>query len=137
MRPVWKIWSWRNEVRHGTTILDLSIRERIISNLVRKVDQAFNSSNSHQLGRRTVVVNIAWQFSEAGCVKINTDGAARGNLAFKAELWGILCGLELAWSEGFCYIEIESDSKSAIYVLTKDGIAVREGHLITWIQTWL
>ncbi|XP_061344134.1 uncharacterized protein LOC133290088 [Gastrolobium bilobum] len=110
------------------------------------------SSKSHQLGKRTVVMKISWQFPIEGYVKLNTDGTARGNpgpaacggvirdssgrwlhgfacklgvcSAFKAELRGILRGLKIAWGEGFHNIEVESDSKSVISVLTKDGAAV-------------
>ncbi|XP_061373767.1 glutathione S-transferase T2-like [Gastrolobium bilobum] len=103
--------------------------------------------------------------AEEGYVKINTDGAARGNpglaacgrvlrnsqglwlrgyairlgrcTAFRAELWGIWHGLKEAWNAGYKHVIIESDSLVAITGLTKGGATVREVRLLSRIRTWI
>ncbi|XP_061361302.1 uncharacterized protein LOC133305184 [Gastrolobium bilobum] len=122
-------WGERNKLRHGSTIPSWINREIIIRNLVKEIDDVFSNPNSHQLGRGTVIINISRLFPKDCYIKINTDGASRGKLghvayggvlcdsndkwlsgfafklgtcsSYKAELWGILRGLELAWNEGF------------------------------------
>ncbi|XP_061369203.1 uncharacterized protein LOC133312077 [Gastrolobium bilobum] len=139
-------WMWRNDHVHGNVLPLVTVRESTICNLVRDIKDA--------------------SFPGDGVVKINTDGVARGNpglaaygglirnsqgrwlggfayklgllcSSFKAELWGVLRGLELAWNEGNRNIIIESDSSSVITVLTRSGEAVRECHLIARFRTWI
>lgn len=56
--------------------------------------------------------------------------------AFIAELWGMLCGLEVAWDLGIQKLEVESDSQTIISCIIA---AKRDGHrhtLICLILDW-
>ncbi|XP_061347266.1 uncharacterized protein LOC133292825 [Gastrolobium bilobum] len=161
----WKNWKWRNELVHGSAFPCLNVRKRIICSSARDINNALASAQERLPVKFSMKMDITWQYPTDGSVIINIDGAVRGNpglaacgglirnsqgrwlggfayklgicSSFKAELWGVLRGLELAWNEGFRNIIIESDSSSVITVLTKSGVAVRECHLIARIQTWI
>ena len=47
-----------------------------------------------------------------------------------AELWGVLRGLEMAWEAGWRHVVVESDCQSVIALLSKQGNAARESHLV-------
>lgn len=92
--------------------------------------------------------DIRWSFPHTGWVKLNSNGASKGNPgdggcgglihdeidkwlrgytchigtcnAYNAEFWGILIDLNLAWNSRFCHIIVESDSMSIINVLSQN-----------------
>ncbi|XP_061371166.1 uncharacterized protein LOC133313770 [Gastrolobium bilobum] len=43
----------------------------------------------------------------------------------------------MAWSSGYRNVMIESDSSSVITLLSMNGIAIRECHLISRIRIWI
>ncbi|WCJ39427.1 Polynucleotidyl transferase ribonuclease H-like superfamily protein [Euphorbia peplus] len=89
---------------------------------------------------------IAWKPPELGWVKLNTDGACKGNPGFAsagglirdcngkwcggfgvnigfctsslAELWGVYFGLRLAWDKGYRKVIVEMDSKVVMNWIT-------------------
>lgn len=89
--------------------------------------------------------HVKWSFPPEDWQKINTDGASKGNpgmagcggvirddcgwwvasfgmnvgccSAFKAELWGILKGVELSWNQGIRKLVVESVSLYIISLL--------------------
>ncbi|KAK4282627.1 hypothetical protein QN277_013982 [Acacia crassicarpa] len=160
----WKIWNWRNKVNHGEEVLPQEFKMEFIRRLIQDVEETTvckglrGNAGVNQL-------NIAWQFPKEGYIKINTDGEAKGNpglaacgvvirnthgcwlggyafrlgicSAYKAELWGMLHGLEEAWQAGFRRVILESDSLIAVTVLTRGGGAIRESRLISRIRTWM
>ncbi|XP_061340010.1 uncharacterized protein LOC133286593 [Gastrolobium bilobum] len=113
----WKNWNWRNEMVHGTALPNMIVKKSIIGELVRNIHDAWSHALGNMPQKISMQIDVAWQFP--------------------IELWGVLRGLELTWREGYRNIIIESDSSSVITVLTMNGEAVRECHLIARIRTWL
>ncbi|PNX61102.1 ribonuclease H, partial [Trifolium pratense] len=93
------------------------------------------------LTRQKEVSWIGWKVPEEGWVKVNIDGASKGERlagcgglirdhqgrwcggfakfvgagsAFVAELWGVLEGLKLARRKGFRKVEVNIDSSSVV-----------------------
>ncbi|XP_061362078.1 uncharacterized protein LOC133305853 [Gastrolobium bilobum] len=152
-----------SRMKYGATMVPVHVRETMVQNLIKEVDEATNYLRSRSEDRRTMIINVAWQFPQARVIKMNTNGAAKGNLgltaygglmrdthgnwlsgfgfkfgicsSFKAEFWGVLRGLELLWNVGYQNVIIESDSSSLITVLISPGVAVREGQLVFRIRT--
>ncbi|XP_061354128.1 uncharacterized protein LOC133298795 [Gastrolobium bilobum] len=134
----WKIWSWRNMMNHGEEVPMVGSKVEIIKKFISEMDSAITNQKSSNQGPLISNVLVSWTFPEVGFVKVNTDGASCGNpgvatcggvirnsqgiwlngfayklgfcSSFKAELWGILRGLEMAWSKGYRKIILESDS---------------------------
>ncbi|KAK7291983.1 hypothetical protein RIF29_07579 [Crotalaria pallida] len=110
---------------------------------------------------------IHWRKPPEGWFKMNTDGTSRGNpglagcgglirdgegrwiigyarrigvtTAYKAELWGILTGMQVAWNDGIRNIIIESDSLTIVNLMNKENS--HEGpssynSLISHINMW-
>ncbi len=103
---------------------------------------------------------------ESGWVKLNTDGASRGDPSSAAagglicnewgrwlggfvqnvghassvvtELWVFRCGLDLEWEKGFCRVILEVDSQVVLHFLSSRHLAIRwHGSLIWNISTVL
>ncbi|XP_061353983.1 uncharacterized protein LOC133298669 [Gastrolobium bilobum] len=99
---------WRNEKMHGTGIPPFRSREVLIQKLVHDVEMAVGRGNEH------LVVNTDGAArgapSIAACDEVMRDSQGRwlGGFAyrlwicnsFRAELWGVLRGLELVWNSG-------------------------------------
>ncbi|KAL4336249.1 hypothetical protein GQ457_07G029660 [Hibiscus cannabinus] len=112
--------------------------------------RAFDMQQSTQLASTPLMRNpVEWAPPEQGWVKLNTDGARHATsgmascggvlrdhlgewiLGFSkfigvcsvidAELWGVLVGLESAWSRGFRRIVIETDSLDVFRLLQSDN----------------
>ncbi|XP_061367549.1 uncharacterized protein LOC133310604 [Gastrolobium bilobum] len=106
----------------------------IIRKLVQDIEVSYIEACNHSKKFGSSHLYISLQFPLDGFVKINTDGAAR---AYKAKLWGILHGLEVTWNAGYRRVILESDSLTAINVLTKQDASVREERLISHIRMWI
>lgn len=106
-----------------------------------------------------------WAYPSHGWVKVNTDGAAKGNQgieacgglirdeseswiirfvvhigicsSFIAELWEILMGLKVAWDRGFRKVIIESDPASIISMLQKKESCSSGTKLVSRIFAWM
>lgn len=104
-------------------------RTRFIKDIAREVNLAYSAHGEHSelVGREMRMVS--WKYPQAGWLKINTDGASKGNpglassggvirdesgnwcVGFSlnigicsaplAELWGVYYGLYLAWDIEF------------------------------------
>ncbi|CAN1820331.1 Putative ribonuclease H protein At1g65750, partial [Linum perenne] len=105
---------------------------------------------------------IGWRPGGEGCFTVNTDGslhrvsnstAARGLirddqgrfiLAFasklgssivRAEIWGVIEGMELAWSCGIKQLRVQSDSATAVTLLSNpQQCSHQHSNLIRWFQ---
>ncbi|KAG7544019.1 Ribonuclease H domain [Arabidopsis thaliana x Arabidopsis arenosa] len=142
---VWWGWKWRCGNVFG---VNGKCRDRVkfIKELAKEVTAA-HSTFSHPLqeGAR-IERQVAWLPPGDGWVKLNTDGASRGNPGLAtaggalrdehghwcggfalnigicsaplAELWGVYYGLYLAWERRVTRVELEVDSKLVVGFLT-------------------
>ncbi|CAN1130050.1 Putative ribonuclease H protein At1g65750, partial [Linum perenne] len=145
----WALWKSRNElVFNGVTVSAQATAYRIAS-WVKTVEDSL--SRDQRLGGQPVHEqrDVSWTPGPTDWLVINTDGsvkqplseAAAGGLvrnssghcllAFtanlgscsitRAELWGILIGLRLAWNAGYKKIIVQTDSQVAVQLLTDDS----------------
>ncbi|XP_061338024.1 uncharacterized protein LOC133284905 [Gastrolobium bilobum] len=134
-----KIWSRRNMLNHGEVVPPIGSKVDIILKFISDLDTAITNQKNYNLAPLVSNVTVSWTFPEEGFVKVNTDGASRGNPGMAA-CGGVIRssqGLERAWGNGYRKIILESDSLLAITVLTKSGAAVCEVQLVSRIRTWL
>ena len=117
-------------------------RVQFLREKAREVVVANDKLSGRSRGRERVERQISWQKPPSGWIKINTDGAAKGNpglataggvlrdeygmwhggfaltigicSAPMAELWGVYYGLCIAWERGFRRVELEVDSESVV-----------------------
>ncbi|KAL4386745.1 hypothetical protein GQ457_09G012620 [Hibiscus cannabinus] len=147
---VWYFWKARNAlVFNGAVEVNRSILE--LSRQLRDVAvRALVLQQSNQVVSTPLMRSpVEWTPPEQGWVKLNTDGAPHAIsgmascggvfrdhmgewiLGFSkfigvcsvvdAELWGVLVGLESAWSHGFRKIIIETDSLDVCRLLRSDN----------------
>ncbi|CAN1800862.1 Putative ribonuclease H protein At1g65750 [Linum perenne] len=151
----WYLWKARNEwVFSAISQSHVELASRI-SNWKHIVDLAQSRDNilgSQPLPRRTVA--IEWDPGPKGWVTVNTDGSVvqpSGNtsagglirdhlghcsLAFsanlgkcsitRAELRGILHGLEFSWSSGHKKVRLQTDSQSAASLILAEDPPLRQ-----------
>ncbi|KAF6142216.1 hypothetical protein GIB67_037134 [Kingdonia uniflora] len=120
------IWKARNNNFFENQITTLALEKRKWSKLIQDTvllspGIIFNCQSDlsilHSLhiplhpGRSTAVKSCFWERPEKDEVKINTDGAARGN---SAECKAIIHGIESAASYGWLIAWVESDSKATM-----------------------
>ncbi|CAN1274277.1 Putative ribonuclease H protein At1g65750 [Linum perenne] len=112
-----------------------------------------------------IEADIAWQAGRPGWITLNSDGSVvqgraaaggivrdnegRGLLAYsmnlgicsitRAELRGALEGIKRAWEAGYRRVEIQSDSKAAIDILTDNSAVISHSHALEVLEfrDWL
>ncbi|PKI39106.1 hypothetical protein CRG98_040530 [Punica granatum] len=135
---IWRyVWGWNR----GLFAQDF-VRQTEESKHIQVVASGFECANTS----RTSCVKprkewrwVRWRRPPPGWIKVNTDGASRGNPGLAgagglicgddgrwicgfvhnvgfatstiAKLWGALVGLELAWDRGYRYVVLELDSQ--------------------------
>ncbi|KAG7543761.1 Ribonuclease H-like superfamily [Arabidopsis thaliana x Arabidopsis arenosa] len=147
---IWWAWKWRCGNVFG---VQGKCRDRVkfLKDLAIEVTLAHEKAaeqQKKQVGR--VEKQIAWLKPAAGWVKVNTDGASRGNPGLAAaggvlrdetgkwcggfslnigvcsaplaELWGVYYGLYIAWERRATRVELELDSEMVVGFL-KTGIS--------------
>ncbi|CAA7028167.1 unnamed protein product [Microthlaspi erraticum] len=145
---VWWGWKWccGNVFGENRKCRD---RVRFIKDQSKEVTQAIEKCNAQNIKPARVDRMIAWVPPEVGWIKLNTDGASRGNpgpataggalrnnygdwcggfvlnigrcTAPLAELWGVYYGLLIAWEKHIPRLEVEIDSELVVGFL-KTGI---------------
>ncbi|CAN1147354.1 Putative ribonuclease H protein At1g65750 [Linum perenne] len=124
----WALWKSRNElVFNGVTVSAQATAYRIAS-WVKTVEDSL--SRDQRLGGQPVHErsNLERGCGGGGLVR-NSSGhcllAFTANLGScsitRAELWGILIGLRLAWNAGYKKIIVQTDSQVAVQLLTDDS----------------
>ncbi|CAA7012828.1 unnamed protein product [Microthlaspi erraticum] len=134
----WWGWKWRCWYVFGKTGL-CQDRVKFVKDLAKDVSMAHEKSKAKTGTRARTEQQIAWEPLEGGWLKMNTDGASKGNpgaaaaggvlsdevgawvcgfslnlgicSAPLAELWGVYYGLYLAWEKRVSRLEIEVDSE--------------------------
>ena len=146
----WWLWKWRNE-RSFKSAPSIPVDQISFSYArVKQIELAMRrnddtSMNNHS-GRREAF--IRWMHPGVGWVKLNTDGAAKGNpgpagagglirgrrgelyemfatncgdcSCTRAELLAILRGLSVAWNGGHKKVNVEVDSETIVRMLDGD-----------------
>ncbi|CAN1152850.1 Putative ribonuclease H protein At1g65750 [Linum perenne] len=146
----WYLWKGRNELVFSAKIespRDLAAR---ISSWTESVASALDHDKTigTQIPSRTAAI-INWDPGPEGWITLNTDGSVnratgvatiggllRNHLGFcslaftaklgkcsitRAELRGIIQGLELAWNEGHKKVSVQTDSLAAVLLIRAEG----------------
>ncbi|CAN1142230.1 Putative ribonuclease H protein At1g65750 [Linum perenne] len=146
----WYLWKGRNELVFSAKIQsprDLAAR---ISSWTGSVSSALDHDKTigTQIPSRTAAI-INWDPGPEGWITLNTDGSVnratgvatiggllRNHLGFcslaftaklgkcsitRAELRGIIQGLELAWNEGHKKVSVQTDSLAAVLLIRAEG----------------
>lgn len=137
----WKLWTWRNEVCFTQVLKPIAAKLQGIHMQIQELIMLGAASKSSP----KVVVQHHWDKPIDGWWKVNSDGSwcqekniagaggvirdSLGNWVVgfgkccgdcsidKAELWGILHGLRLAWNRGIRFVELETDSESSVRMI--------------------
>lgn len=145
---LWWGWKWRcgNVFGENRKCRD---RVKFLKDLAGEAARAHNQLYGSKLQVGRVERLIAWKRPEEGWLKLNTDGASRGNpgtataggvmrdeegrwcagfavnigicSAPLAELWGVYYGLYIAWEHGATRVALEVDSEIVVGFL-RSGI---------------
>ena len=146
----WWLWKWRNErAFNSSPSIPVDQRSFILARVKQvalALDRGKVLQNHHPVSRREVLVR--WRHPEVGWVKLNTDGAAKGNpgaaggggllrghrgelfeiyaincgisSCTRAELMAVLRGLMVAWEGGHRKVHVELDSEVVVRMLVDD-----------------
>lgn len=127
------------------------------------VNWIYNGTN--KLGNHSrQMIQVRWISPPSGWYKLNTDGAAKGDLGpsgcggillndqggwiagfgrnigtcttYEAELWGVLCGFQFDWEKGIYNLFVECDSSSALAGISLGSKGSRGCKLLKRISYW-
>ncbi|KFK31801.1 hypothetical protein AALP_AA6G160600 [Arabis alpina] len=147
----WLYTKLGDDSKVGNSIWKCRDRLKFLKDLALEVTSAHNKLGKRQSRNQERIEHmIKWQPPRDGWVKLNTDGASRGNpglaaaggvlrdgdgnwcggfvlnigicFAPLAELWGVYYGLYIAWERRITRLEIEVDSAIVVEFL-KTGIS--------------
>ncbi|CAA7037248.1 unnamed protein product [Microthlaspi erraticum] len=153
----WWGWKWRCGNIFGTNG-KCRDRVRFLKDLTKEVTSATSACQTQNTARPRTEVMISWKKPVDGWMKLNTDGASRGNpgsaaaggvlrnnvgewcggfalnigvcSAPMAELWGVYYGLYIAWEKQVSQVEVDIDSELVVGFL-KNGIG--EAHPLSFL----
>ncbi|KAH9734293.1 putative ribonuclease H protein [Citrus sinensis] len=147
----WRIWYWRNQVMFNNKSWngDLIVRD------IKARTESICSTLSSVGYRRNARIQkwIRWDPPPWPFLCLNTDGARKGNgeasaggllrdchgnfihgfsanlgvcSVIKAELWGVLHGLRMAWDLGYRRIQVGTDNCSVVQLIKENNANVTE-----------
>jgi ribonuclease HI len=147
MTTCWHLWTWRNKTIFEEGFQRPDNPTYVIQNFIKAIEEVAQDrvqKNPHH----KEIVYIGWKRPLDGWVKLNCDGACKGNGelagcggllrqsdgtwikgfsrkigacdALHAEMWGLYLGLDMAWREGISHLIVESDSKVLIDMVTNN-----------------
>jgi ribonuclease HI len=143
MVACWHMWKWRNKTIFEDDFQRPNDPTYVIIKMVEDIDKCIH----HPLNiRHYDTIFIGWKRPREGWIKLNCDGAYKDSLglagcgglfrdsdgrwikgysrkigtcdALSAEMWGMYLGMQLAWRQGFHHLQVESDSKSLVDMIT-------------------
>ena len=148
---IWWSWKWRCDNVFGNNGRCRD-RTRFIKDKSKEVTVAHLKRVERQPRVHRVERMVGWVFPRTGWLKLNTDGASRGNPGLAtaggvlrnadgdwcggfvlnigrcsaplAELWGVYYGLYIAWERRITQLEVEVDSELVVGFL-KTGVSER------------
>lgn len=134
----WLFWKWRNNNNFSHYPLPLEVRWDMIRWHFDELDRMHLRPTSATSSTQRHAIRVAWTCPPLDMLKLNVDGASRGNLgmagfgcvirdnrgrwlagaaralgvssAYQAEIWGDVLGLRLDWEQGFQTMLMETDS---------------------------
>ena len=146
----WWLWKWRNErTFNSTPSIPIDQRSFILAR-VKQVELAMTRVGTPQrvMPAQRVETLVRWIHPGVGWVKLNTDGAAKGNpgaagggglirghrgelfemfamncgqcSCTRAELLAVMRGLVVAWDGGHRKVHVELDSEVVVRMLTDE-----------------
>jgi ribonuclease HI len=137
------LWTWRNKELYQEDFVRPSRPLPIIMKMVQEYNDAVSSTMVVNSSDRVEAL-IRWEPPKVSFIKLNTDGAHKGNhvagcggvirgshgewlggfakgvgdcSAFVAELWGVYEGLRQVYKMGFRKVEVEVDSETVVQVI--------------------
>ncbi|EOX98014.1 Ribonuclease H protein [Theobroma cacao] len=147
----WYLWKWRNGVVFDVAFNPTRKRISMIKSMATATIAPSADFDGVQVERRKKEeVLIEWRAPQVGWVCLNTDGAYKRSIeeasaggvkrnaegdwqagfvaklgkcsAYRAELWGILHGLRLAWDSGFKKVQVQVDNKMVVQAISTDKL---------------
>jgi ribonuclease HI len=162
------LWYWRNKEIHDENFIRPVQPVLFVLQRCREYNRA-NKTTRAVIERPRSTVMIRWKPPVEDWVKLNTDGACKGRTtagcggiirnnrgdwlggfakhvgvcsAFTAELWGVLEGLNYAWSKGFKLVELDVDSMAVVKAIktgatsSANGVSLMKSILRLLNQEW-
>ncbi|RHN73779.1 putative ribonuclease H-like domain-containing protein [Medicago truncatula] len=145
MVACWYLWKWRNKSIFEEDFQRPNNPTNVILKMAMEIDsceQTHVTGWSHQMD----TILIGWKWPQDGWVKLNCDGAHKNSInlfecggllcdsngicligyahkigacdAFHAEMWVMYLGLELARGRGITHLQVVSDSKVLVDMIT-------------------
>ncbi|CAJ2647032.1 unnamed protein product [Trifolium pratense] len=139
----WHIWTWRNKTIFEDDFQYPTNPTYIILKMVDEIDNCNHNPMNLYHGN---TIFIGWKKPQEGWVKLNCDRAYKDSLelagcggllrdsdgrwltgysrkigtcdALGAEMWGMYLGMQIAWRQGFNNLQVESDSKMLVDMIT-------------------
>ncbi|PNY12120.1 3-ketoacyl-CoA synthase, partial [Trifolium pratense] len=158
------LWTWRNKLIHDESFIMPLQPWKEIHRSTQLYEMHSSVQSTVNLVER-VVTNVRWLPLEPGWVRINTDGASKGDevagcggmikgedgswicgftkgvgvcSAYVAELWGVLEALQIARARGFRQVELHVDSLGVVSNLqAQHGGRAVESKSMFVIARWL
>jgi len=141
------LWTWRNKSIFEEGFQRPTNPAYVIQNYIRFIEES--SQNHLQINpQHKETVYIGWKMPVDGWVKLNCDGACKGNGelvgcgglfrqpdgklikgfsckigacdTLHAKMWGLYLGLDMAWREGLSHLIVESDSKVLVDMVSNN-----------------
>ncbi|CAJ2627891.1 unnamed protein product [Trifolium pratense] len=145
MTTCWLLWTWRNKSIFEDNFQRPHDPIRVIQKYSMDIDHC-TFRRVLQIPQRNETIYIGWKKPPEGWIKLNSDGACKGNNdisgcgglfrnsdgrwikgyakkigscdSFHAEMWGLYLGLDMAWRDHISHLIVESDSKLLIDMIT-------------------
>ncbi|CAJ2669285.1 unnamed protein product [Trifolium pratense] len=145
MVTCWYLWMWRNKSIFEEGFRRPSNPTHVIFKMVTEIDRC---KQAHVNGRpqQKDTIFIGWKQPQEGWIKLNCDGAHKSSInlsgcggllrdsygnclssfarkigscdALHAEMWGMYIGMNLARRQGITHLQVESDSKMLVDMVT-------------------
>ena len=147
----WRIWYWRNQVMFNNKSWNDDLIVRDIKARAESICSTLSSAGFRRNER--IQKWIRWAPPPWPFLCLNTDGARKGNgeasaggllrdchgnfihgfsahlgvcSVLKAELWGVLHGLRMAWDLGYRRIQVGIDNCSVVQIIKENNAHVNE-----------
>jgi ribonuclease HI len=159
MVTCWHLWTWRNKRIFEEGFQRPNTPIQVILKMAMEIG---GCKQTHWIGlpQRIDTIYIGWKCPREGWIKLNCDGAHKSSInlsgcggllrnsngtflkgyarkigscdALHAEMWGMYIGMDLARRQGITHLQVESDSKVLVDMVT--GNCNANGNVPTLIR---